>query len=84
MTTARWRSSSLLGIGPAQPASGWVGATAKTKSLLTPSGRLAMPLRAGMSPGAPMARSARPVARASQVPPSTSPVMRICVLWPAA
>jgi hypothetical protein len=66
---ARWRASSLFGMTPGQAASGWLGAMAKTKSLRVHNGRVAMPLRAGMSPGAPMTRSARPVAKASQVPP---------------
>ena len=61
--------------GPGAEASGWAGATANTipTSAIR---RVRHPPPDGGSPGAPTARSARPPATASQVPPSTSRVSR--------
>jgi hypothetical protein len=47
-TTARWRNSSLLGIWPGQPASGWLRRDGEDEvAAACTAGRLAMPLRAG-------------------------------------
>ena len=56
--TARWRWISSSDSGSAAVASGWWGATAKTKSM-SPRGLTSMPW-AALSMGTPRARSAAP------------------------
>ncbi len=73
--TMRWLAISVALSGSGARASGWCGATAKMK-LTSPiiSWRMSGP--ATRSAGTPMARSAWPVLRASQVPVITSLRMR--------